>query len=145
MTVSKIPIQVNHYTGLSTDTKPTGVPIGSTFLEYNTGITYISYDGTNWEALPLVGSYKHLDDSGTIKTTKGILLGVVINRPDTTASATITLYDSVDDSGDVIAIINVDVAIYVIPTTLTYNVTFLTGLYAKFSNAVTADITVSYR
>ena len=36
------------YIGLSTDTKPTSVPIGSTFFEYNSRDTYITYDGTNW-------------------------------------------------------------------------------------------------
>ncbi len=46
-----------HYIGLSTDTKPTvashtGQPvptIGSEFLEYDTGNTFITYDGTNWK------------------------------------------------------------------------------------------------
>jgi len=52
MTVSKIPIQAHHYVGASTDTKPTAAthdtPIGSTFFEHDTGILYITYDGTNW-------------------------------------------------------------------------------------------------
>lgn len=42
--------------GISTDTKPTvashdGLPepsVGSTFYAYDTGILYITYDGTNW-------------------------------------------------------------------------------------------------
>lgn len=38
---------VQNYIGLSTDTKPSGVPAGSTFHEKNTGIQYI-YDGTEW-------------------------------------------------------------------------------------------------
>jgi hypothetical protein len=33
---------------LAADTKPTTVPIGSTFLEYDTNILFITYDGTNW-------------------------------------------------------------------------------------------------
>ncbi len=36
------------YIGLSTDAKPTGVDVGSTFWEYDTGKTYATYDGTNW-------------------------------------------------------------------------------------------------
>jgi hypothetical protein len=40
------------YIGLSTDTKPTqaasDVPVGSTFLEYDTQKLYTTYDGTNW-------------------------------------------------------------------------------------------------
>ena len=43
---------IKRWTGLSSDTKPTAasttVPIGSTFYEYDTNLTYITYDGTNW-------------------------------------------------------------------------------------------------
>jgi hypothetical protein len=47
MTV-KLGADVRNYIGLSTDTKPTGVPIMSTFYEYDTRRIYITYDGTNW-------------------------------------------------------------------------------------------------
>jgi len=47
MTVELIKEQ-RDWIGLSSDTKPTGAPIGSTFFEYDTLITYVSYDGTNW-------------------------------------------------------------------------------------------------
>ena len=40
---------VQEWVGLSTDTKPVGVPVGSTFHEYDTKLTYITYDGSNWE------------------------------------------------------------------------------------------------
>ena len=36
------------FIGLSTDTKPTGVPVGSFLWEYDTDDTYVTYDGTNW-------------------------------------------------------------------------------------------------
>lgn len=36
------------YIGASTDSKPTGVPIGSIFYEYNTYKRFVTYDGTNW-------------------------------------------------------------------------------------------------
>ena len=39
---------IQRYIGLSTDTKPTGVPVGSEFEEHNTGAVYKTYDGTNW-------------------------------------------------------------------------------------------------
>jgi hypothetical protein len=39
---------VQRFIGASTDTKPTGVPCGSTFWEYNTNIEHVTYDGTNW-------------------------------------------------------------------------------------------------
>ncbi len=34
--------------GLSTDTKPTGMPCGSTFFEYDTQALWITPDGDNW-------------------------------------------------------------------------------------------------
>lgn len=48
MTVSLI-TTIKNFTGLSTDTKPTSVPIGSTFWAYDTNILFKTYDGTNWE------------------------------------------------------------------------------------------------
>ncbi len=48
MTVSAIGSLNNRFIGLSTDTKPsTDVPIGATFLEYDTCCLY-SYTGSNW-------------------------------------------------------------------------------------------------
>ena len=39
---------IQRFVGLSTDTKPTGVSAGSTFVEYDSHETHITYDGTNW-------------------------------------------------------------------------------------------------
>jgi hypothetical protein len=39
---------ISRYIGLASDTKPTGVEVGSTFFEYDTGILWITHDGTNW-------------------------------------------------------------------------------------------------
>ena len=36
------------FLGQSSDTKPVTAPIGSTFLEWNTGVRYI-WTGLNWE------------------------------------------------------------------------------------------------
>ena len=48
MTVSAIGSMNNRFIGLSTDTKPsTDIPVGATFLEYNTGCLF-SYTGSNW-------------------------------------------------------------------------------------------------
>lgn len=50
MTVRLITTTQN-FIGLSTDTKPTtGVPMGSTYLETDTGDTYI-YDASGWSFL----------------------------------------------------------------------------------------------
>jgi hypothetical protein len=48
MAVKLITPNAKQYIGLSTDTKPTGVVIGSAFWAYDTNITFITYDGTNW-------------------------------------------------------------------------------------------------
>jgi len=56
MTVVAHPISIHRYIGASTDTKPTIAAtqsmapptIGSTFYERDTGLLYITYDGTNW-------------------------------------------------------------------------------------------------
>jgi len=52
MTVKRI-VTPNKFIGVSTDTKPTQatnprVRDGDTFLEWDTGNLYITYDGTNW-------------------------------------------------------------------------------------------------
>ncbi len=41
---------IGRYSGLSTDTKPTGATVlkGSTFYEYDTNDTYFTPDNTNW-------------------------------------------------------------------------------------------------
>ncbi len=57
MTVRKEAIAVNRYIGASGDTKPTGVPTGSTFFETDTQSVYVCYDGDNWTVM---------DDSITI-------------------------------------------------------------------------------
>ncbi len=51
---------IHRYVGLASDVKPTGtaVPIGSTFLEFDTNDTYITPDNTNW----------YVKDSKSIKT-----------------------------------------------------------------------------
>jgi len=42
--------RIQRFTGLSTDSKPTSVPAGSYFWEYDTNDLYKTYDGTNWLA-----------------------------------------------------------------------------------------------
>lgn len=44
---------IQRWIGLSTDTKPTSVPVGATFYEYDTKLWYKTYDGTNWSILAL--------------------------------------------------------------------------------------------
>ncbi len=39
---------IQRYIGLAADSKPTSVKAGSTYLAYDTGILYVTHDGTNW-------------------------------------------------------------------------------------------------
>ena len=52
MAVIELNHKVRRYVGVSTDTKPTadshGTTTGSTFYEEDTGLLYVTYDGTNW-------------------------------------------------------------------------------------------------
>lgn len=94
--------------------------------------------------------FQHLIASAQIRTGKGVLHSVVINRPDTLAGSNVALHD-VADVGDIaaanmIATIIMDDAFYVIPTTLVYDLEYTTGLYALFSVGMTiGDLTVTYR
>ena len=42
---------IRRFIGLSGDTKPTGVPAGSTFVETDTRRSFV-YDGSAWSARP---------------------------------------------------------------------------------------------
>ena len=44
----KLITTIRRYVGATADSKPTSVPIGSTYLDRQTGILYVTYDGTNW-------------------------------------------------------------------------------------------------
>ena len=62
---------INRYIGLSTDAKPTVVPIGATFWEYDTKNIYKTYDGTNWalyDSLAALVSGTFLSSAATTTT-----------------------------------------------------------------------------
>ena len=44
----KLITTIQNYVGLAADVKPTGVNPGSIFYAYDTGVKYITYDGTNY-------------------------------------------------------------------------------------------------
>ena len=92
--------------------------------------------------------YVHVTEDTQIATSNGTLHTITINRGDAEAGAIVTVYDSADAgaTGDVIAIIAMDTAVYVIPQTLTYDVKLVYGLYIDFfAGMTTGDLTVSYR
>ena len=64
----KLIATIQKFVGLAADTKPTGVPVGSTFLEYDTRATFITYDGTNW-----VSYQEDMGEKSVVTTTAAIM------------------------------------------------------------------------
>ena len=62
------------FIGLSTDTKPTSVSIGSTFYEYDTKRMWITYDGTLWV---VKDEFQSISDNRKIVTTAGTRVALV--------------------------------------------------------------------
>ena len=91
-------------------------------------------------------NWQHLTGTLQVSTASGILHSVTINRPDPAAGCTVTIYDSaVGVTADILAILAMDSALFVIPTGLIYDAKFNNGLYVAFSAGFTlGDITVSY-
>jgi hypothetical protein len=90
-------------------------------------------------------SWKHLTATNQVSSVPGMLHIITINRGDPAAASIATVYDGIGVTANIIAIIILDTALYVIPTTLTYDVGYLAGLYITFSAVTLADITVSYK
>lgn len=84
-------------------------------------------------------NYVHLNAPSTtvVKAAPGLVQAVVMTGPN--ADDTITLYDGLDTSGAVMAVISSTVAT---TCTLTFGVPFRTGLTAVTSG--TADVVITY-
>jgi len=91
--------------------------------------------------------WTHLITTAQVSTSRGILHSITINRPDPHAGGVVTVYDSAAGvTADIIAIIAMDSALFVVPATLIYDAEFLNGLYIAFDAATTlGDITVSWK
>ena len=98
-----------------------------------------------WEPIERPFDWQHLTGTTQVDSKPGVLHTITINHPDTTAGAIITVYDGIGVTADIIAIIAMDAALFVIPATLQYDIGYDAGLYIVFSHEVTADITVSYK
>jgi len=86
--------------------------------------------------------YIHVTADVQCKAGKGILKRVTLNG--LTTAGDLTLYDSLTETGTVIAVIHVDptTSVSVQPITFEYNAKFNTGLYAGFDGALAADFTI---
>ena len=90
--------------------------------------------------------WTHVVATAQVKSGHGMLHSITINRGDPAAGRVLTVYDGIGVTADIISIISLDTAVFVIPQTLIYDCGFLTGLYVAFDGAVTlADLTVSYK
>ena len=100
--------------------------------------------------MPNIGmpwDYAHVITDVIVHTGQCVLHAVVINRCDTGVTSA-TVYDGVDNTGDVIAIIDVDngKTHYVPPVTLLYDVQCETGIFVEFSQQnAEADLTVTHK
>ena len=56
----KLITTIQRFVGLAADTKPIVSPVGSTFMESDTGDKYITYDGVNWVPQEKVSQYRKL-------------------------------------------------------------------------------------
>lgn len=90
-------------------------------------------------------SYSHIaagQATTTVKSGAGFLHSITLNGAATATNVT-TIYDNTAGSGTVIAIPAATTA--TVPTTLTYDVSFATGLTIVTATANGADMTISYR
>lgn len=80
----------NRWVGAASDTKPTmathpgRVRIGDTALEYDTGVLFITYDGTNWVEAPSGSNLKRIRTTVDIDTdwTSAIAAGDILSNDD---------------------------------------------------------------
>ncbi len=88
--------------------------------------------------------YTHVTGDVQVQAGKGILHSVVLNGLSTAGD--LTIYDSLTETGTVIAVLHIDVttSISVQPITFLYDLKFTTGLYFGFDGALVADFTVMH-
>lgn len=86
----------------------------------------------------------HVTDSALVQGGPGTLHTIVVNG--LTTAGDITVYDGVDATGTVIAVIHLDptTSISVQPITFTYDCEMETGIYLAYDQSVVADLTVSH-
>lgn len=90
-------------------------------------------------------SYANCTSDTAVKSGAGFLHTVTIMPTDAAATAgSIILYDNTAESGTIIGTITVTAA-WVAPVTLTFDVSFSTGLYVGFTTTNDVNVTVSYR
>ncbi len=89
--------------------------------------------------------WKHVTGTILVKTGRGALHTLTLNGLTTVGD--ITIYDGVDATGEIIAVLhlNTTTSVSVQPLTYTYDLELTTGLYIAFGPAVVADLTVTFK
>ena len=87
----------------------------------------------------------HVDESTLVHTGQGVLHNIVLNG--LTTAGDITVYDGVDATGTVLAVLhlNTTTSISVQPITLSYDCQVWTGIYIAYDDNVAADLTVTHK
>lgn len=89
-------------------------------------------------------AYSHVAASTLVRTGRSVLHTLTINRGASQGTVTATVYDGTDNTGTVIAIIDVGDTV-VNPTTLYWGIQCATGIYIELSSEdASVDLTVSY-
>ena len=88
--------------------------------------------------------WSHVTGTGLVHGAPGGLHTIVVNG--LTTAGDVTVYDGVDDTGSVIAVLHLDVttSISVQPITFTYDLEIATGIYLAYAQGTVADLTVTY-
>ena len=87
----------------------------------------------------------HVDDTLLVRTGRCVLHTIVVNGLTTAGDATV--YDGIDATGTVIAVLHLDptTSVSVQPITFIYDVQCSTGLYIAYDQSLVADLTVSIK
>ncbi len=88
--------------------------------------------------------FVHVAADALVHTGKGILHTIVLNG--LTTEGDCTVYDGVDNTGAVIAVLHLwdDTSVSVQPITLTYDCRVSTGIYLDYDGTLVADFTVTF-
>ena len=86
----------------------------------------------------------HVTADVQVKAGPGVLHTVVVNG--LTTAGDCTIYDSLTETGTVLAVLHLDptISISVQPITFIYDLKFTTGLYFGYDQALVADLTVTH-
>jgi len=89
--------------------------------------------------------WTHVDDTVLVKTGAGALHTIVVNG--LTTAGDITVYDGIDATGTIIAVLHLDptTSVSVQPITFVYDLKIETGIYIDYDQAVAANLTVTYK